>query len=118
MPPADRALRRVDGNPPLDRLSNACLPGWDRLPARLRSGDIRPCFQGHVHGSISVPEGWTRSLASGRDLDDQLMRRSIDEWDQIGAVPLEEEGLVRSTVGLRIHRQRRAGGGGARAGVV
>src|SRR6267143_4971402 len=30
MPPADRALRRGDGNPPLDRLSNACLPGCDQ----------------------------------------------------------------------------------------
>src|SRR5882672_1533077 len=30
MPPADRALRRGDGNPPLDRLSNACLPACDQ----------------------------------------------------------------------------------------
>src|SRR6267143_977451 len=30
MPPADRELRRADGNPPLDRLSNACLPGRDQ----------------------------------------------------------------------------------------
>src|ERR1700694_3953357 len=30
MPPADRAFRTADGNPPLDRLSNVCLPGCDQ----------------------------------------------------------------------------------------
>src|ERR1700737_3260088 len=30
MPPADRAFRTTDGNPPLDRLSNVCLPGCDQ----------------------------------------------------------------------------------------
>src|SRR5438874_10571898 len=101
-----RRLRRTPRGTVTPRRTGCQTTAWRLDPTEVL-GEVRSCFQAHVHGNVGVP-GAARPRAAGLELEVHGVRGG-DEVDEVDPVSRERDALVRRPVaGAVVVRQHGA----------